>query len=150
VRLQEAKTQELIATYQNTVLTAGREVQSPLRGFLKSQERAEDLARSVSAAAAATEVGVTQYRAGTIDFNQTAQEETPEESGRPPGQHAASRFEQAAQRDRQEEPSDRQHHRQDARHRQTRLTNDTVSGADRHLDRDVEAEDRQDDENGLG
>jgi len=30
VRLQVAKTQELIATYQNTVLTAGREVQTPL------------------------------------------------------------------------------------------------------------------------
>jgi len=76
VRLQEAKTQELIATYQNTVLTAGREAQVPLRGFLKSQERAEDLARSVNAAAAATEVGVAQYRAGTIDFNRVFNLET--------------------------------------------------------------------------
>ena len=61
VRLQIAKTQELIATYQNTVLLAGREVQTPLRGFLKSREQADDLDRSVKAATAATELGVKQY-----------------------------------------------------------------------------------------
>ncbi len=76
VHLQEAKTQELIAAYQNQVLTAGREVQVALRGFLKSQERAEDLARSVDAAKAATDVGVAQYRAGTIDFNRVFNLET--------------------------------------------------------------------------
>jgi outer membrane protein TolC len=69
VRLQQARTQELIATYQNNVLAAGREAQISLRGFLKSQEQAEDLARSVAAAKAATELGVQQYRTGTIDFN---------------------------------------------------------------------------------
>ena len=76
VHLQEAKTQELIATYQNQVLVAGREVQSSLRAFLKSRERADDLARSVAAAKAATEVGVAQYRAGTIDFNRVFNLET--------------------------------------------------------------------------
>ena len=76
VRLQEAKTQELIATYQNTVLTAGREVQTPLRGFLRSREQAEDLDRSVKAATAATELGVQQYRTGTIDFNRVFNLET--------------------------------------------------------------------------
>jgi outer membrane protein TolC len=76
VRLQEARTQELIATYQNTVLTAGREVQVPLRGFLRSREQAEDLARGVVAARAATQLGVQQYRAGTIDFNRVFNLET--------------------------------------------------------------------------
>ena len=76
VHLQEAKTQELIATYQNQVLVAGREVQVALRGFLKSQERADDLAKSVDAAKAATNVGVAQYRAGTIDFNRVFNLET--------------------------------------------------------------------------
>jgi NodT family efflux transporter outer membrane factor (OMF) lipoprotein len=76
VRLQEAKTQELIAAYQNQVLTAGREAQVALRGFLKSRERANDLARSVDAAKAATEIGVAQYRAGTIDFNRVFNLET--------------------------------------------------------------------------
>jgi NodT family efflux transporter outer membrane factor (OMF) lipoprotein len=76
VHLQEAKTQEAIANYQNQVLTAGREAQIALRSFLKSQERAEDLARAVDAAKAATDVGVAQYRAGTIDFNRVFNLET--------------------------------------------------------------------------
>ncbi len=76
VRMQEARLQEMIATYQSQVLSAGREVQVPMRGFLKSQEQAGDLARSVTAAAAATEVGVTQYRTGTIDFNRVFNLET--------------------------------------------------------------------------
>jgi outer membrane protein TolC len=76
VRMQEAKTEELIATYQNTVLTAGREVQTPLRGFLRSREQAEDLDRSVKAATAATQLGVQQYRTGTIDFNRVFNLET--------------------------------------------------------------------------
>jgi NodT family efflux transporter outer membrane factor (OMF) lipoprotein len=69
VRLQEARTQELIATYQNRVLTAGREVQTALRGFLRSQEQAEELARSVKAATAASQLGIQQYRTGTVPFN---------------------------------------------------------------------------------
>ena len=69
VRLQEAKTQELIFAYQNKVLTAAREVQTPLRGFLRSREQAEDLARSVVAATGALDSGMDQYRVGTIPFN---------------------------------------------------------------------------------
>ena len=56
VHLQQARTQELIATYQNLVLTAAQEVQTALRGFLRSQEQAENLARSVKSAVAATTV----------------------------------------------------------------------------------------------
>src|SRR5262249_37742335 len=56
VHLQDARTQELIATYQNKVLTAAREVQTALRGFLRSQEQAADLARSARAAVAATKI----------------------------------------------------------------------------------------------
>jgi NodT family efflux transporter outer membrane factor (OMF) lipoprotein len=56
VHLQEAKTQELIATYQNNVLTAAQQVQTALRSFLRSREQAEALSRSVKAAVAATTV----------------------------------------------------------------------------------------------
>ena len=69
VRYQKARLQELIATYQDKVLTAGREVQIPLRGFLRSREQAEDLVRSVNAARAALEIGRDQYRVGTVPFN---------------------------------------------------------------------------------
>jgi NodT family efflux transporter outer membrane factor (OMF) lipoprotein len=69
VRFQKARLQELIAAYQNKVLTAGREVQIPLRGFLRSQEQAADLARAVDAARAALRIGQDQFRVGTIPFN---------------------------------------------------------------------------------
>ena len=69
VRLQQARVQELIAAYQNQVLTAAREVQTPLRGFLRSQEQAQDLTRSVTAATGALNIGRDQYRVGTIPFN---------------------------------------------------------------------------------
>jgi len=43
---------------------------------LKSREQAEDLDRSVKAAAAATQLGVRQYRTGVIDFNRVFNLET--------------------------------------------------------------------------
>jgi NodT family efflux transporter outer membrane factor (OMF) lipoprotein len=76
VHLQQARTQELIATYQNQVLTAAQQVQSALRGFLQSREQAEDLAQSVAAAVTATQLGVGQYRAGTVPFTTVFQLET--------------------------------------------------------------------------
>ena len=76
VRLQDVRTQELVAAYQNQVLRAGREVQDAIRGFLRSREQSEDLGQSVKAAAAATQIGVRQYRAGTIDFNRVFNLET--------------------------------------------------------------------------
>ena len=54
IHLQQARTEEQVALYQSQVLTAGREVQVSLRGFLRSREQAEALRRSVDAAAAAT------------------------------------------------------------------------------------------------
>jgi NodT family efflux transporter outer membrane factor (OMF) lipoprotein len=68
VRLQQAKVEELIATYQNQVLTAAQQTQTALRGFVRSREQAEDLARSVRAAVAASQIGLKQYRAGTVSF----------------------------------------------------------------------------------
>jgi outer membrane protein TolC len=56
VHLRDARTQELIATYQNRVLTAAREVQTALRGFLRSQEQTDTLARSARAATTATKI----------------------------------------------------------------------------------------------
>ncbi|WP_254053264.1 efflux transporter outer membrane subunit [Singulisphaera sp. GP187] len=76
IHLQQARTAELIAAYQNRVLAAGREVQISLRGFLRSQEQAEALQRSVEAAAAASQVGISQYHTGTIDFNRVFNLET--------------------------------------------------------------------------
>jgi NodT family efflux transporter outer membrane factor (OMF) lipoprotein len=69
VHLQDAHTQELIAAYQERVLTAAREVQTALRGFLRSQEQAADLARSSAAAAAATRTEEQLYYDIKADVN---------------------------------------------------------------------------------
>jgi NodT family efflux transporter outer membrane factor (OMF) lipoprotein len=69
VRLQDARTQEFVATYQNRVLTAAREVQTALRGFLRSQEQAENIARSAKAAAAATKTEEKLYYDIKADVN---------------------------------------------------------------------------------
>ena len=76
VHLQETRLRELIAAYQNRALVAAQEVETSLRGFLRSREQAEALADSVKAAKAATDTGVGQYRAGTIDFNRVFNLET--------------------------------------------------------------------------
>lgn len=69
VRLEQARTLELIASYQNLMLTAGRETQTALRGFHKSQQQATDLGRAVEAASAASQIGLEQYRTGIVNFN---------------------------------------------------------------------------------
>jgi NodT family efflux transporter outer membrane factor (OMF) lipoprotein len=69
VRLQDARTEELIATYQNRVLTAAREVQTSLRGFLRSQEQAAVLARSTMAAETATKTEEQLYYDIKADVN---------------------------------------------------------------------------------
>jgi NodT family efflux transporter outer membrane factor (OMF) lipoprotein len=76
VHLQQAKTEELIATYQNQVLIAAQQVQTALRGFLRSREQTEALSKSVTAAVAATGVGTGQYKSGTTSFTTVFQFQT--------------------------------------------------------------------------
>ena len=73
VRLQDAKFQELVATYQNTVLSAGQDVENGLVTFLEGQQRTKFQAASVKAAEEAVQIGVAQYKAGTIDFTRVTQ-----------------------------------------------------------------------------
>jgi len=63
------KVEILASDISYSVLRAGQEVQTPLRGFLRSREQAEDLARAVKAATAALSLGRDQYKVGTIPFN---------------------------------------------------------------------------------
>lgn len=68
VRIQDARFQELLITYQNTVLTAQQDVEDALVGYLRSQERADALAGSVEAARKSLAYAVEQYRGGVTDF----------------------------------------------------------------------------------
>jgi NodT family efflux transporter outer membrane factor (OMF) lipoprotein len=69
VRLQDAKYQETVLQYQQTVLTAGREVEDALVAFLQYQLQAKSLEESVKAAEDSVELVQAQYRGGLVDFN---------------------------------------------------------------------------------
>ena len=68
IRVQDARLQELLLAYRNTVLTAQQEVEDNLIAFLRAQERADFLAKSVTAARTSVDLSTLQYREGTVDF----------------------------------------------------------------------------------
>lgn len=73
VRAQQARFQELITTYQQTVLTANREAEDGLVTFLRAQTRTRFQAESVDRAQKAVTLGLVQYQAGTVDFTRITQ-----------------------------------------------------------------------------
>lgn len=68
VRVQDARLQQLLVNYQNTVLNAYREVENALSGFLRGKERIAYLAQAVSAAQRSVDLALIQYRDGTTDY----------------------------------------------------------------------------------
>jgi NodT family efflux transporter outer membrane factor (OMF) lipoprotein len=68
VRVQDARFQQLAYAYQDRVLTAGREVEDAMVLFLRSQEAAEHLDASATAAARTVSITEEQYTQGAVDF----------------------------------------------------------------------------------
>ncbi|HAL44787.1 MAG: transporter [Planctomycetes bacterium GWF2_42_9] len=68
VRVQDARFQELLVNYQNTVLLAAQEVEDGMIGFLKSQEKAVYEQNSVDAGKRSVEIALAQYREGAVDY----------------------------------------------------------------------------------
>lgn len=68
VRVQDARFQQLIVNYQNTVLEALREVEDALVGFLRAREQVAFLAESVTAAERSVDLALVQYRDGVTDY----------------------------------------------------------------------------------
>ncbi len=68
VRVQDARFEESLIAYRNSVLKAYREVEDGLVAYLKGQERAEFLGRSTAAAARAFDLVMEQYREGLKDY----------------------------------------------------------------------------------
>jgi NodT family efflux transporter outer membrane factor (OMF) lipoprotein len=68
VRVQDAYFQQLLLAYQQAVLSAQQDVEDNLAAFLRAQDRADLLARSVTSSRAAAAVAVLQYREGVTDF----------------------------------------------------------------------------------
>ena len=68
VRVQELRFQQAIVQYENTVLSAQREVEDAIVQFLTSKERARELRISAEAAETSAELVREQYRLGRADF----------------------------------------------------------------------------------
>jgi len=68
VRVQDARFQLLAYTYQERVLTAGREAEDAIISFLKSQEQVRHLESGTNAAVRTVEITRDQYSEGAVDF----------------------------------------------------------------------------------
>jgi len=68
VRVQDAYFQQLLLAYQRSVLSAQQDVEDNLAAFLRSQDRADLLAKSVTSSRTAVDLAVLQYREGVTDF----------------------------------------------------------------------------------
>ncbi len=68
VRVQDARFQQLVVNYQNTVLRAAQEVEDAMVAFLRSQDEVKFLSESVKAATRSVDISMIQYREGLVDY----------------------------------------------------------------------------------
>ena len=68
MRLQDAKLQQLLVDYQNTVLSAQQQVDNALVSFVQSQAQVVFLRSSAQAASGAFTIALQQYDQGATDF----------------------------------------------------------------------------------
>ena len=69
VRLQDARFQQLLADYRETVLQAQAEVENAIVTFLKSQEQLTYYQQAAQSSQESVRISTAQYRNGQIDFN---------------------------------------------------------------------------------
>jgi outer membrane protein TolC len=68
VRVQDARFQELIVSYQNIVLQAQKEVENGLVSFLNAQEQVISFGEAADAAKKSLDLAMIQYTEGMTDF----------------------------------------------------------------------------------
>ena len=68
IRIQDARFQQQLVDYQNTVLEAQREVEDGLVGYLKSQEATIFAQNAADAAQRSADLAMVQYREGAVDY----------------------------------------------------------------------------------
>ncbi len=68
VRVQDARLQQLIVNYQETVLRAAQEAEDAMVAFLNFQQQAAALGLSVAAAKRSVDLALIQYRDGAVDY----------------------------------------------------------------------------------
>jgi NodT family efflux transporter outer membrane factor (OMF) lipoprotein len=68
IRIQDARFQQLIVSYQDTVLKAAQEVEDSLTGFLNAKLATESQSKAVDAARKSVDLAMSQYREGATDY----------------------------------------------------------------------------------
>jgi NodT family efflux transporter outer membrane factor (OMF) lipoprotein len=68
VRVEDALLQQLIVSYEDTVIRAQQEVEDSMVGFLRRQEEAKFLEDSVKASQRAVDLSMLQYKEGLVDY----------------------------------------------------------------------------------
>lgn len=68
VRVQDARFQQLITVYRETVLNAAREVEDAMQGLDRTTKEAEFLRQGVETSKRSTELSTLQYREGLTDY----------------------------------------------------------------------------------
>jgi len=68
VRVQDARLQQLLDAYQNTVLRAAQEVEDGLSGLLRFQEATGFAQNAVNSAQRSVDLALIQYREGATDY----------------------------------------------------------------------------------
>ncbi|MDH3925483.1 MAG: TolC family protein, partial [Xanthomonadales bacterium] len=69
VRLQDARFQQLLVDYQNTVLVAQGDVENTIVAYLNSHEQLEAYRIAAAASQRSVDVATIQYQEGSITFN---------------------------------------------------------------------------------
>ena len=68
IRVEEARTNQLLASYEQTVLNALEESENAMVAYVKEVQRRERLAQAVDATHRSLDLVLTQYTAGLTDF----------------------------------------------------------------------------------
>ncbi len=68
IRVQDARFQQTLVSYHNTVLKAAQEVEDALVGYLKSREALVSAQKAVDAALRSVDLSSVQYREGAVDY----------------------------------------------------------------------------------
>ncbi len=68
VRVQDARLQQLLVNFQNSVLSAAQEVEDSMIGFLNGKRQTEILERTVVSAKRSSDLSVLRYKEGFSDY----------------------------------------------------------------------------------
>jgi NodT family efflux transporter outer membrane factor (OMF) lipoprotein len=73
VRVQDARFQQTLVNYENTVLTAAQEVEDSITGYVRGLTQQQILKQSVDAAQRSTEISMLRYKEGFSDYQRVLQ-----------------------------------------------------------------------------